>query len=201
VTPQRPNGAASTTAMKPSATSQATHAPRTQSASRRPYTFAVFITVLFFAVGVAAKTEQANTVAPPFTLKSLDGKTLSLSQYRGKFVLVNFWATWCGPCKDEMPSLEILHQKFQKKNFKILAVSQDMFGAQVVRPYAETNHLTFTILLDQNLEAHQKYRVVNLPTTFLIAPDGKIIGVHQGAEDWARPEFLRFFEDLLQSKT
>lgn len=135
--------------------------------------------------------------APNFTLKSLNGEEVSLSQQRGKYVLVNFWATWCGPCKVEMPSLETLHQRFKSKNFSLLAISNDMFGAQIVEPFIKANNLTFPVLLDQQLQASNKFGVVSLPTTFMIDPKGNIIGELRGAEDWASPDNILYFENLL----
>ena len=128
--------------------------------------FLYFVLLLSSTFAAAEQTIPA----PNFTLKSLNGEEISLSQQKGKYVLVNFWATWCGPCKVEMPSLEILHQRFKSKNFSLLAVSNDMFGAQIVEPFIKANNLTFTVLLDQQLQASNKFGVVSLPTTFMIDP-------------------------------
>lgn len=146
------------------------------------------------AISAASETNPA----PDFKLESLDGSEISLEQFRGQYLVINFWATWCGPCKMEMPSLETLHRTFKSKNLKLLAVSGDMFGAQVVRPFAEAHNLTFTILLDPTLRVSHKFGVVSLPTTYLVGPDGNIVGVSQGAENWASPEALQYFQDLLK---
>jgi len=151
--------------------------------------------VLFVAWGTAQAAEPVT--AASFTLKSLKGESVSLDHYRGKYVLLNFWATWCGPCKVEMPSLEALYQRFKSDNFDVVAVSNDMFGEKVVRPYIEASKLSFTVLLDQQLKVSHQYGVVTLPTTFLIDPEGNIIGALYGAEDWTRPNTLSYFEDLL----
>ncbi len=135
--------------------------------------------------------------APDFTLKSLSGEDISLSGQRGKYVLVNFWATWCGPCKIEMPSLETLHQRFKSKKFSLLAISNDMFGAKIVEPFVKAHNLSFPILLDQQLQASKKFGVVSLPTTFMIDPEGNIIGELRGAEDWVSPNNILYFENLL----
>lgn len=144
--------------------------------------------------GEGSSTED---LAPQFTMKTLKGEEVSLSDYRGKFLLLNFWATWCGPCKAEMPSLETLYNKFKTKNFDILAVSNDIFGARVVEPFVEAYKMTFTVSLDQDLKISNKYKVISLPTTFLIDPEGNIVGVLNGAEDWANAETLAWFEELL----
>ncbi len=154
------------------------------------------VMALLIAQGAGQAGDEVQ--ASGFTLTSLEGEDVSLDHYRGQYVLLNFWATWCGPCKVEMPSLEALHQRFKSDNLKVLAVSNDMFGEKVVRPYIEANKLSFTVLLDQQLEVSHQYGVVSLPTTFLIDPEGNIIGALRGAEDWSRPNTLSYFEDLLK---
>ena len=155
---------------------------------------------LALAIAVPLSQVEAKEKAPlahDFILKNLDGKEVSLQQFRGKYLLINFWATWCGPCKIEMPSLEILYGRFKSDKFDILGISNDMFGDRVVRPYVKANNLTFPMLLDQRMTVSHQYGIVSLPTTFLIDPKGKIIGVLQGAEDWTDPETLLYFENLL----
>jgi peroxiredoxin len=141
--------------------------------------------------------EDLPVDAPQFSLPSLDGRELTLNDYQGKHLLVNFWATWCGPCKVEMPSLELLYRKFKKRNFAMIAVSNDIFGAQVVEPYIRAQDFTFPVGLDPKLEASNQFGVISLPTTFLIDPQGKIIGVLNGAENWADPKTLLYFDQLL----
>jgi len=141
--------------------------------------------------------EDPPVDAPQFSLPSLDGRELTLNDYQGKHLLVNFWATWCGPCKVEMPSLELLYRKFKKRNFAMIAVSNDIFGAQVVEPYIRAQEFTFPIGLDPKLKASNQFGVISLPTTFLIDPQGKIIGVLNGAENWADPKTLLYFDQLL----
>lgn len=141
---------------------------------------------------------ERSHLAQDFTLKNLDGEEVNLSQFRGKYLLINFWATWCGPCKIEMPSLETLYRRFKSDKFDMIGISNDMFGDRVVRPYVKASKLTFPMLLDQRMIVSHQYGVVSLPTTFLIDPQGKIIGVLQGAEDWSDPGTLLYFENLLK---
>jgi peroxiredoxin len=135
--------------------------------------------------------------APQFSLPSLDGHDLALNNYQGKYLLVNFWATWCGPCKMEMPSLELLYRKFKKRNFEVIAISNDIFGAQVVEPYIKAQNFTFPVGLDPKLKVSNQFGVISLPTTFLIDSEGKIIGVLNGAENWVEPKTLLYFDQLL----
>jgi peroxiredoxin len=154
-----------------------------------------FIMTIAFALPAASLA--AKDRAPDFDMKTLEGGSISLSDYNGKYVLLNFWATWCGPCKIEMPSMEALYTKFKSKNFEILAVSNDIFGAKVVKPFVDAHNMTFPVSLDQDLKVSSRYGVMSLPTTFLIDPKGTIIGVINGAQEWNHAETLEYFENLL----
>jgi peroxiredoxin len=166
------------------------------TSSRPNILFWVWILVLILAAPSFAG-EDPPVDAPQFSLLSLDGHELTLSDYQGKYLLVNFWATWCGPCKVEMPSLELLYRKFKKRNFAMIAISNDIFGEQVVKPYIQAQNFTFPVGLDPKLEISNRFGVISLPTTFLIDPRGKIIGVLNGAEDWMDPKTLLYFDQLL----
>ena len=159
--------------------------------------FTILALIILFSVSASAQVKEGEN-APNFTLKNLDGKEISLSEFRGKHVLVNFWATWCGPCKIEMPSLEVLYERFKDKNFALLAISNDMFGANIVKPFVKAHKINFTVLLDQRLKVSNAFGVVSLPTTFMIDPQGKIIGALFGAEDWVTPSNILYFENLLK---
>ena len=159
--------------------------------------FTILALLILFSVSAAGQVKEGED-APNFTLKNLDGKEISLSKFRGKYVLINFWATWCGPCKIEMPSLEALYGRFKDKNFALLAISNDMFGANIVKPFVKAHKINFPILLDQRLKVSNAFGVVSLPTTFMIDPQGKIIGALFGAEDWVTPSNILYFENLLK---
>ena len=159
--------------------------------------FNILALLILFSVSATAQVKEGEN-APNFTLKNLDGKEISLNQFRGKHVLINFWATWCGPCKIEMPSLEALYERFKDRNFVLLAISNDMFGANIVKPFVKVHNNNFPVLLDQRLKVSNAFGVVSLPTTFMIDPQGKIIGALFGAEDWATPSNILYFENLLK---
>ena len=160
-------------------------------------TLIVALVIAITFSNVEAKEKQQR-LASNFTLKNLEGEDVSLSQFRGKYLLINFWATWCAPCKIEMPSLEKLYRQFKSDNFDMIGISNDMFGARVVRPYIKATNLTFPMLLDQRMIVSRQFGIVSLPTTILIDPHGIIIGVLQGAEDWSDPETLLYFKNLLK---
>ena len=160
-------------------------------------TFTIALAIMATCYQVEAK-EEKKYFAGDFTLKNLDGQEVSLRQFKGKYLLINFWATWCGPCKIEMPSLEKLYRQFKSENFDMVGISNDMFGDRVVSPYVKANNITFPMLLDQRMIVSRQYGIVSLPTTVLIDPRGMLIGILQGAEDWSDPETLLYFENLLK---
>ena len=164
------------------------------------FLIAIVIIIATMSLPSQALAKEDKHIASDFTLKDLDGNNVSLHQFRGKHLLINFWATWCGPCKIEMPSLEQLYRQFKSERFDMLGISNDMFGKRVVKPYVLAKKITFPMLLDQRMTVSRQYGIVSLPTTILIDPQGIIIGVLQGAENWSDPETLLYFESLLKKK-
>ncbi len=151
---------------------------------------------LYTALGMRRPAEPA--AAPDFTLLTLDGRPAQLREFRGKLVLLNFWATWCAPCLQEMPSMERLYQTFKQTDFVLLAVSMDHQGEGVARPFVDNLKLNFPILLDNTLEVSRQYSVRGLPTSYLIDPDGLLIGVVIGARDWYKTEAKALIAGLLR---
>lgn len=139
-----------------------------------------------------------NLPAPDFTFPGLDGKTVSLSDYKGKVVLVNIWATWCPPCVDEMPSMEKLYHKFKGENFEILAVSIDESGLKAVAPFMKKSGLTFPALIDSEGAIKTVYGITGIPESFIIDKQGFLIKKIVGPVNWATPQIFRFFSDLIQ---
>ncbi|MGH7418259.1 MAG: peroxiredoxin family protein [Candidatus Rokuibacteriota bacterium] len=128
------------------------------------------------------------TPAPDFTLPSLPGGTVALQAHRGSVVFLNFWATWCPPCKEEMPSMERLYRRFKDRGFTILALSLDTGDPGKVATFVKALDLTFPIGLDLKGEVANRYAIRGLPGSFLIDRSGEIIAVAIGPRDWdSRP--------------
>jgi len=136
--------------------------------------------------------------APNFTLPGLDGKMVSLADYKGKAVLLNIWATWCPPCVEEMPSMERLHQELKGEDFEILAVSIDVSGAKVVLPFMRKHKLSFTALTDHKGAIKSLYQTTGVPESFIIDKDGIIVEKVIGPRDWAALGAIRYFQNLIQ---
>jgi peroxiredoxin len=141
---------------------------------------------------------EGDIPAPDFKFPGLDGKKVSLSDYKGKVVLVNIWATWCPPCVDEMPSMEKLYQKFKGQNFEILAVSIDGPGLKAVRPFMKKSSLTFPALIDSEGAIKTVYGISGIPESFIIDKQGFLIKKIVGPVDWDAPNVLQFFSELIQ---
>ena len=120
----------------------------------------------------------AGMAAPTFTLKNLAGEEVSLKDYRGKKVMLNFWATWCPPCKEEMPAMEKFYQQ-NSNDIEILAVNLD--PQNNVEAFVKEKELTFPILLDQEGSTQQTYSIISIPTTFIIDEQGLILKKHIGS--------------------
>ena len=142
------------------------------------------------------KQIQVGFPAPNFTFPDLNGQQVSLSDHRGKVVLVNIWATWCPPCRQEMPSMQKLYERFKGENFEILAVSIDSTGREAVAPFMRTMNLTFPALLDPRENIRPLYGVTGVPESFIIDKDGIVVEKIIGPIDWATPKVFLFFQDL-----
>ena len=137
--------------------------------------------------------------APDFQLRDLNGRLVTLSELRGKVILLNFWATWCGPCRVEMPAMEQLYRMFSRKDFEILAVSIDAQGVAVTRPFQQEYHLTFPILHDADYRVGLMYGVRSLPMTFLVDRQGVVRHRIFGARDWGTAEAQQLVQMLINS--
>ena len=136
--------------------------------------------------------------APNFSLPCLGGQMVSLTDYRGKVVLLNIWATWCPPCVEEMPSMEKLYQELKGEGFEILAISIDESGAQDVRPFMKKHQLSFPALIDSKGTIKGIYQITGVPESFIIDKEGILVEKVIGPRNWAIPEAIRFFRDLIR---
>ncbi len=125
-----------------------------------------------FLLGMAASPPLVGGPAPVFKLEAMDGQILNLSDLKGQFVILNFWATWCVPCIKEMPEFQKAHQSLNQK-VKIIGINLAE-SKEKVDKYIKDHHINFTILLDDYGNVSQEYEVVNLPVTYFITPDGVI---------------------------
>ncbi|MGF1594114.1 MAG: TlpA disulfide reductase family protein [Kiloniellaceae bacterium] len=136
--------------------------------------------------------------APSEAFQTLEGETVALDDFRGQVVLVNFWATWCAPCIEEMPSLERLHQALEDEGFAVLAVSNDRGGSAVVMPFLGRVNLHFLpIYLDSKGVLARAFGLQGLPTTFLIGRDGRVLAELVGPAAWDSPAALDFIRHYL----
>jgi peroxiredoxin len=151
------------------------------------------------AEGGRMASPQSGFFAPDFTLKTLEGQTVKLSDLRGKVILVNIWASWCPPCKAEMPALEHVYQKYKDRDFVVLAVNSTVQDtAANAQAFVSQNNLTFPILIDESGLVTQLYRVQSLPTSFFIGADGVISEVIIGGP-MAEALLISRVEALLQA--
>lgn len=152
----------------------------------------LFLALIVVGIGLFLMLVRApapgQRVAPDFVLPDMNGQVVRLSQLRGKVVLLNIWATWCPPCRKEMPTMETLYKKMKDTDFVMLAVSQDVDGKNAVAPYLKERGLTFPVLLDVDGEVGRKYGVTGYPETYIIDRQGHIVHHHIGYNDWSLPE-------------
>ena len=135
--------------------------------------------------------------APTISLVDLAGNTVSLSEFAGRFVLINLWATWCEPCLREMPSLERMQSRFGDK-ITVLAISEDRGGSKTVEPFINKLGLkSFKTYLDPKSDAGRAFKVVGLPTSFLIDREGRVLGRVEGAAEWDSPTLLGVLKSVL----
>lgn len=166
---------------------------------------AVLVACVFQGCSSAPATVKAASVkpgnerkdAPDFALKDAEGKTVHLSEYRGKVVLLDFWATWCDPCRLEIPWFIDMQKKNKDRGFEVLGVSMDDEGWEVVKPFMKNVGMNYRVLIGNDQTTEMYGGVDALPTTFLIDRQGKIAAVHIGLA--SRKDFEDGVEQLLQA--
>jgi peroxiredoxin len=184
----------------------ATASPGTRTGPSRLLVVAVAIVILgimFLVVWFQSSKYEPLVVgrpAPDFMLTDLNDKPYRLSDFRGKVVFVNFWATWCKPCKEEMPSMEILYKNFEKDGLVMLAVSIDrVTTTKDILPFVKSLNLTFPVLVDSWGKTDKPYKRMGVPETFLVDQQGIIREIVIGPRDWTRLDSLKVLTQLLKS--
>jgi thiol-disulfide isomerase/thioredoxin len=152
---------------------------------------------LLIAAGLAVPKEAMP--ADDFSLRALKGADVKLSDYRGKVVFLNFWATWCPPCRSEMPSMERLSQKLKAAGLEILAVDLQE-PKDTVQKFVGENEITFTVLIDSTGSVGGAWGAQSIPTTYLIDRKGGILARAIGAREWDSPDMVALFEAILSAQ-
>ncbi len=148
----------------------------------------------FTAIGLQPLKEGTKLV--DFELKDLSGKYVSLSDFKGKVVFLNFWATWCGPCRIEMPSMQEVYTLLKHRGFEIVAVNLQE-SEKTVQKFVDELGLTFTILLDSNGRVGSMYGARSIPTTYIIDREGNVVAGTLGTREWNTQSYIYFFKRLL----
>ena len=143
------------------------------------------LTILFLAIVVVAaftgsSSQEGKTKAPDFSLKTSSGKNIVLSKLKGKTVVVNFWATWCGPCRAEIPGFLEVYQKYKEKGLEIVGIALDQGGWNDVEPFVKKFNISYPVVLGNERVAEQYGNIDVIPTTFIVDKNGNIVNRHIG---------------------
>jgi thiol-disulfide isomerase/thioredoxin len=155
----------------------------------------IFAVAVLLAVSMARAASPES--APDFTLKSASGANLKLSEFRGEVVLVNFWASWCGPCRQEMPLLSELHEQYRDLGFTVLGVNVEE-DTRKARKLLEDAPVSFPVLFDSDSVVSREYDVVAMPSTVLVDRNGKLRYLHKGYKPGLEAVYQQQVRDLLR---
>jgi peroxiredoxin len=160
----------------------------------------LILTLLCCTIGIATTASAANTTKSPaadFTLKSNSGSNIKLSELRGQVVMINFWASWCGPCRQEMPLLEQLYKKYQPMGFTLLGVNVEDDPNEATK-WLKGKEVSFPILFDNESKVSELYNVSAMPTTLIIDRDGNMRYYHRGYVPGTEDEYQQQIRTLLK---
>ena len=149
------------------------------------------------AIAVPALAGSASAPAPQFTLTARGGRDVSLAQYHGQVVMINFWASWCGPCRQEMPLLESIYKKYNKLGFTLLGVNVEP-DSQAADDWLKATPVTFPILYDKESKVSKLYDVAGMPSTVIIDRSGKMRVLHRGYKPGDENEYLDSIRTLIR---
>ena len=155
-----------------------------------------FVFAVFAATGLASSGMEGQP-APDFALKSSTGENMRLSEYRGDVVMINFWATWCGPCRQEMPLLDDLYARYQRVGFNLLGVNIDDDSRRAMKMVEELG-VNFPVLFDARKEVSKLYNVDAMPVTVLVDREGTVRHVHHGYKPGYEEKYLTEIRSLLR---
>ena len=149
--------------------------------------------------GVDTERSEVGFKAPAFTVRNLKGQRIQLADHKGKVVILNLWATWCGPCRVEMPGMENLYRRYRSQGLEILAVSLDKGSSDKVQTFADEYQLSFPVLLDSDGQVESRYDSFTIPTTYVIDKKGMVVAEVDGAKNWESEETFEALEYLLKA--
>jgi peroxiredoxin len=155
------------------------------------------LAALALLTAVAAVGADANAPAPPFTLTEIGGQSASLAQYKGQVVMLNFWATWCGPCQQEMPLLDQMYKKYKPAGFTLIGVNVDK-DAPPVKQLLDRKPVSFPVLLDPASQVSKAYHVDEMPSTVLIDRKGNVRFLHRGYKPGDENEYQDRIRQLIR---
>ncbi len=155
----------------------------------------VALSTLLFAV--QAQAVGIRDEAPDFTLKSLECNNLRLAEYRGQVVLINFWASWCGPCRQEMPLLDRLHHRYEDTGFTVLGVNVEG-DAKPAQDIVDKTNVTFPVLIDQDQKVSELYDLEAMPSTIVVDRDGVIRYIHLGYKPGDESKYVEVVKKLIR---
>lgn len=162
--------------------------------------FVIFFTTSSFGIDKkildSAGVHELKQIAPDFSLYSLNGEKVSLKDYRGKVVILHFWATWCDPCKEEMPTIEKMHREFKNSDLVILTVSIDKRGIDTVRSYVK--EFTFPVLVSLNGKLNDAYLTWGIPVSYIVDRNGRLIGRTIGPRNWNSDDMKNLIKEILR---
>ena len=158
---------------------------------------AVLTFIVSFYFSAVAHAELVKGEAPNFTLKSLKGENIKLSEHRGEVIMLNFWATWCDKCKEGMPVLNDMYLKYRDKGFTLLSINTDK-ELKNVNKWLRGMRIAFPILFDEIHDASKKYEVDSMPATYILDRDGHLRYIHNGFPDGYQDEFQKQVRELME---
>jgi len=153
---------------------------------------------LYSKIGIQSLRDNIKT--PDFCLEGLNVKKVQLSALKGNVIFLNFWATWCGPCKDEMPSMDSLYQSYRERDFVLLAISVDDGSPDPARKFIQKHRYRFPVLLDPAGKTLDLFEINRIPATIIIDKKGRMVGRVIGPRDWSKPEVFSLIDQMLDDR-